>query len=166
LREPVSLSTEEMNPSISTNKWIFKGTYENITIDENHPDWTYGYGYSAQNKETKKNGTISKGTFFRFKTSGIPNISVLPMRAYLVYDNSLVLTKSASDSYSDFVELPDIVDVEIVGEKGFVVGGGVFNTKTGEFKMDRWYDLRGRRLNGKPTTQGTYYYNGKRVIVR
>ena len=161
LSGPVSLSTEEMNPSISSNKWVFKGTYENVTIDENHPDWTYGYGYAAENK-----GGLTKGKFFRFKTSQFTEVSLLPMRAYLVYDKSLVLTKSVSSSHSDFGELPDIVDVEIMGEKGLVVGGGSLNTITGELKMDRWYDLTGRRLNGKPTTQGTYYYNGKRVIVR
>ena len=60
----------------------------------------------------------------------------------------------------------EFIDVEIVGKKGLAIGGGVLNTTTGELKMDRWYDLRGRKLNGKPTTQGTYYYNGKRIIVR
>jgi len=153
----VSLSTENMNPSVHDG-WVFKGSYEQITFNNTHPDWTYGYGYSDDNKKK-----VTKGKFVRFKTSGFDKVNLTPMRAYLVYQPSL--NKSANID-NEVGELPEFVDVEIVGKKGFVIGGGIFNTKTGEFKMDRWYDLSGRRLNGKPTTQGTYYYNGKRVIIR
>ena len=153
----VSLSTENMNPSVHDG-WVFKGSYEQITFNNTHPDWTYGYGYSDDDKKK-----VTKGKFVRFKTSGFDKVNLTPMRAYLVYQPSL--NKSANID-NEVGELPEFVDVEIVGKKGFVIGGGIFNTKTGEFKMDRWYDLSGRRLNGKPTTQGTYYYNGKRVIIR
>jgi hypothetical protein len=62
--------------------------------------------------------------------------------------------------------LPDEINVVVQDEQGNVVEQGVMNTKTGEFRMDRWYDLQGRKLNGKPETRGTYYHNGKRVIVK
>ena len=29
-----------------------------------------------------------------------------------------------------------------------------------------WYDLSGRKLNGKPTTKGLYIVNGKKVVVK
>jgi len=29
-----------------------------------------------------------------------------------------------------------------------------------------WYDLHGRKLGQKPTVQGTYFYNGKRIVVK
>lgn len=32
--------------------------------------------------------------------------------------------------------------------------------------MDRWFDLQGRLLKGKPSVQGTYYHNGKAVVIR
>lgn len=153
----VSLSTENMNPSVHDG-WVFKGSYEQITFNNTHPDWTYGYGYSDDDKKK-----VTKGKFVRFKTSGFDKVNLTPMRAYLVYQPSL--NKSANID-NEVGELPEFVDVEIVGKKGFVIGGGMFNTKTGEIKMDRWYDLSGRKLNGKPTAQGTYYYNGKRVIIR
>lgn len=160
LSKPVSFSTEKMNPSVD-NRWVFKGSYEKVVLNESHPDWNYGYGYSAEDK----NG-LTKGKFFRFKTSQFTEATLLPMRAYLVYDNTRALAKSR-DAYNYALEsIPDVVDVEIIGQKGIVIGGGELNTKTGELKMDRWYDLSGRRLNAKPTTQGTYYYNGKRIIVR
>lgn len=32
--------------------------------------------------------------------------------------------------------------------------------------VDRWFDLQGRLLKGKPTVKGTYYHNGKAVVVK
>jgi hypothetical protein len=58
------------------------------------------------------------------------------------------------------------LDVILVDEKGSAIGGGTVNTVTGQFRMDHWYDLQGRKLKGKPTTKGTYYHNGKMVIVK
>ena len=29
-----------------------------------------------------------------------------------------------------------------------------------------WYDLRGRKLNGAPTTKGVYINNGKKLVIR
>lgn len=29
-----------------------------------------------------------------------------------------------------------------------------------------WYDLHGRKLGAKPTVQGSYFYNGKRIVVK
>ena len=54
----------------------------------------------------------------------------------------------------------------ILDEQNNVTERGVMNMATGQIRMDRWYDLQGRRLNSKPMTQGTYYYNGKRVIIK
>ena len=31
---------------------------------------------------------------------------------------------------------------------------------------DRWFDLQGRLLKGKPTVKGTYYHNGKAVVIK
>ena len=58
--------------------------------------------------------------------------------------------------------LPNFVDVEIEDENGLVVQSGTLNTVTG----DGWFDLKGRRLNSRPTAKGTYYNNGKRVVIK
>jgi hypothetical protein len=34
----------------------------------------------------------------------------------------------------------------------------------GESK-EAWYDLNGRKLNGKPTKKGLYIHNGRKVVV-
>lgn len=159
LSNSVSLSTDIMNPSVN-NGWAFKGVYEKVSFNEDHPEWKYAYGYSGEQKRN-----VTKGSFIRLKSTGFEKIDLAPMRAYLVYDKSLAKSARISDN-ANIGSLPEFIDVEIVGKKGHAIGGGVLNTTTGELKMDRWYDLRGRKLNGKPTTQGTYYYNGKRIIVR
>jgi len=33
-------------------------------------------------------------------------------------------------------------------------------------KLEGWYDLSGRRLNGKPTQPGVYLYNGKKIAIK
>lgn len=37
--------------------------------------------------------------------------------------------------------------------------------KIEEFKSESWYDLSGRRLNGKPTQSGIYIYNGQKIVI-
>jgi hypothetical protein len=90
-----------------------------------------------------------------------------PMKAYLVYSGELNRSASKSALGSGFgAELPDEINVVVQDEQGNVVERGVLDTRTGEFRMDSWYDLQGRKLNRKPQTQGTYYHNGSRVIVK
>ncbi len=62
--------------------------------------------------------------------------------------------------------LPDELDIEVEDEKGVVVETGRLNTVTGEVRMDRWFDLKGRKLNSRPSAKGTYYKNGKKVIIK
>ena len=38
--------------------------------------------------------------------------------------------------------------------------------QTSNLKPDVWYDLSGRKLQGKPTERGIYMYNGKKVAVQ
>ena len=45
------------------------------------------------------------------------------------------------------------------------IEGSMFNVQCSMFN-DSWYDLNGRRLNGKPTAKGIYVNNGRKVMVR
>ena len=63
-------------------------------------------------------------------------------------------------------ELPDRMDVVIIdneenGDEHTTVIGQ-FNTRTGEFKTQRNYDLKGRNTQGKTKAKGMYY--GKKVL--
>ena len=41
----------------------------------------------------------------------------------------------------------------------------MFNVQSSMFN-DGWYDLNGRRLNGKPTTKGVYVKDGKKYLIK
>ena len=84
------------------------------------------------------------------------------LNAYLVKHQSQGFAKTFGGSLN---KNPAEIDVEIVDENDNVIETGKMNPVTGEIRMDRWFDMKGRKLNAKPTTRGMYYHNGKRVIV-
>lgn len=45
------------------------------------------------------------------------------------------------------------------------IEGSMFNVQSSMYN-DGWYDLNGRRLNGKPTAKGVYINNGKKYVVK
>ena len=159
LNGPVTFNTSEMHPSTSGD-WTFKGTYVYKKFTAGDPELGRAYGFAA----SRGNG-VEVGQFVKAGTGAW----LRPMRAYLVYNDAGGLTRSINASARrpvNVAELPELIDVKVQDGKGKVVGWGTLDTRTGEFKVDRWYDLQGRRLNGKPTTKGTYYNNGKKVIVK
>ena len=158
LNAPVTFNTSEMHPSTSGD-WSFKGTYVYKKFTADDPEFGRAYGFAA----TASNG-VQVGQFVKAGSGAW----LRPMRAYLVYNGSS-LTRSINASARrpvNVADLPELIDVNIQDGKGKVVGTGTLDTRTGEFKVDRWFDLQGRRLNGKPTTKGTYYNNGRKVIVK
>ena len=43
----------------------------------------------------------------------------------------------------------------------------MLNPRTGEFSTATgWYDMKGRKLDKKPTIKGTYFHNGNKVIIK
>ena len=150
---PVTLNTTTPSTEkVSEGRWEFRGTYALTEFEENNNEAFYVFAGQARNG-------AKLGEFV--KSSGFAN----PMRAYLVYSKN-ALTKSARGSLGSNIMLPDEIDIEIEDEKGVVVETGVLNTVTGEVRMDRWFDLKGRKLNSKPSVKGTYYKNGKKVIIK
>ena len=157
--DPVVFNTSEDNFT-SSGYWHFLGTYSTRIFKSSDEEFGFAYGFAGE----EKNG-LTLGKFHKVKE----NARLLPMRGYLLYDENRSTQKSANVNASEWVsyfDLPEEIDVDILNNSGIIIGGGTFNTHTGTFKLDRWYDLQGRKLNGKPTVQGTYYHNGKRVIVK
>ena len=147
--------------------WQFVGSYNYRQWDSGNNveeiGTTYGFAGAAGNggMEIGKFGKIKEGAY------------IYPMRAYLRYVSlppPRVLFKAAP-AYAPVAsidELPESMNVVIRGEEGTTVIGTI-NTRTGEFRSadNRWFDLNGRYLgNKKPTVKGTYYNNGKKVIVK
>ena len=154
---PVTLNTTTEGEPTAANSWEFVGAYqyEKFILDNNKPV----YLFADQARDGAK-----LGEFVKIADGAYIN----PMRAYLVYHKSAAagMQKSASGNLGSNILLPDELDIEIENENGIVVQTGTLNTVTGEVRMDRWFDLKGRKLNSKPTVKGTYYKNGKRVIVK
>lgn len=64
-------------------------------------------------------------------------------------------------------ELPESLDVVIASTSESGNGTtaiGRINTRTGEFIMNRNFDIKGRKLNGTPKARGAYY--GKKVLKK
>ncbi len=139
--------------------WEFRGTLSKIVWDEKHPDLGRVYGFSA-----KEANNVRIGQFVKAGKGAWIN----PFRAYMIYNEGNSAGKSAGHAYVSAEPLPDYMDVVVVsrgatGEESKTVIGGI-NTRTGEFKMMQDYDLKGRKLNGKPTARGVYY--GKKKIIK
>ena len=63
--------------------------------------------------------------------------------------------------------VPETIDVEFVKDDakgGRTVLHGRMNTVTGEFKMLRNFDLKGRKVNSANRARGAYY--GKKVLKK
>ena len=87
--------------------------------------------------------------------------TIYPMRAYLTCKNASPvygLGKVAAEE-----TLPDVINVRFLDKNGGTLSIGTMNTRTGDIQMqDRYYDLKGRKLNGKP--QNKIMYVNKKVI--
>ena len=151
-----------VEPVAKVGEWEFRGTLGRIEWYDGHEDLGKVYGFAAGSGEG-----VSPGQFVK----AAPGAWIRALRAYIVknpasYARGLgVAAKPAAVDAST----PDKMEVVIVdrstgsGEEQTTVIGHI-NTRTGEFTMERNYDLKGRKLNGKPTVRGMYY--GKKKIVK
>jgi hypothetical protein len=147
--------TTNNDQRVVDSDWYFRAAYEKIVFGDT-PLYGSAYGFSAENTDNVVVGQFVKAG---------KKAWIRPLRGFLVYEGNSGTTKSAVGS-SLGRELPAEINVVVQDEQGNVVERGVLDTKTGEFRMDRWYDLQGRKLNGEPQVQGTYYHNGKKVIIK
>ena len=185
---PVTLNTSEERPYSFTKagvEWEFRGTYHyfDFANDSTHLVGN-SYGFVAKDQEDG----LKVGQF-RWTSS---KSFILPMRGYLVYkqldensgsgnsgNNSLPksaqMQKAPQRVYAPRMSvqssIPETLDVEIVDGNGNTTVIGKLDTRTGEIRMnsrtaDRWFDLQGRVLKGKPTVKGRYLHNGKIEIVK
>ena len=151
---PVTMKKSVM-PVVREGDWEFRGTLQ-------YKQWLTGdtalgrvYGFSAE-----KSSKVDVGKFVK---AG-PGAWIRPLRAYLIYtpqDSAQQCTGGACRpamprSVVD-ASLPENIDVVIKGADGeqtTVIGR--INTRTGEFKAYRTFDLKGRKVNGRPKARGVY----------
>ena len=147
-------------------RWEFTGTYSYKAWETGDPELGYVYGFAAKEKEVDGK-QIQVGQFVKGKAGAY----IRPLRAYLIYSPKKVLTKKSADDTDAVLtadELPSTIDVIFLDENGETSAIHSLNTYTGEFSnsVTGWYDMKGRKLDKKPTVRGNYFYNGKKVTVK
>lgn len=137
----------EHSTTLENSCWTFTGSYAKKTW-ETAPANVYGYAAASGDG-------YEAGQFVKVGN----NVALPPLRAYLTCTRK-GLAKSSTDDVSN---LPDVINVRLLGKSGETLSIGKMNTRTGEIQMqDRYYDLKGRKLNGKP--QNKIMYVNKKVI--
>lgn len=151
-------STITSNGNIQTANWSFVGTYSKITFNDENKKGIYGFAANAQGS------SIQPGQFVKAGTGA----TVPPMRAYLKYNAASALAKAAAGTEIAEENLPETITVKFIDGDGSTLSIGQMNTITGEISMDenKWFDMKGRVLNKKPTVKGTYYNKGQKVIIK
>ena len=143
----VATSAAELSVTLEKSCWEFTGSYAKKTW-ETAPSNVYGYAAASGDG-------YCAGQFVKVGK----NVTLPPLRAYLTCTRR-GLSKSSTDDVSN---LPDVINVRLLGKSGETLSIGTMNTRTGEIQMqDRYYDLKGRKLNGKP--QNKIMYVNKKVI--
>lgn len=137
----------------STGNWIFKGTYEYIAWTA--ADYAGGllYGFAGTNETG-----ITRGKFGKVGDGAY----AAPMRAYMSKANDDVVLQPIGNARPmarsvSSIDLPESIDVEFVDDADKPMAIGRMNTVTGAIKIDRWFDLKGRSTNHKPTTKGAFF---------
>ena len=156
---------------VSNDDWLFVGVYSYKVWEPG--DEELGLAYAFSGKDNSNEGKFGKIKIAdnATKLSDYPYAN--PLRAYLRKKDAGVVLKARGRAVASLVasfgleNLPETIDAEFVretanGEKTTFVGR--MNTRTGEFKMLRDYDLKGRRVNGTNKARGAYY--GKKVIKK
>jgi uncharacterized repeat protein (TIGR02543 family) len=159
--QKVAIQTSE-NHSVREGDWEFRGTYD-------FTDWAnlkneVGCAYIFIPSGT---GDGVSGQFRKVTADDVLD----PLHGYLIHNpinkvNRPTSAAFAAPSTANTFSLPDVINIKIESEDGKTTALGSFNTRTGEMKIDRWFDAQGRLLKGKPTIEGIYYNNGKKVIVK
>ena len=154
--------------------WIFRGTWEYKKWAEGDPELGYAYGFAAN---SSKENNIEVGDFVKVGVGAW----IRPMRAYLV-KSEIPPKVQGVRANGAYVKRPSVVQEELPELMSVIIGGdedsneeqttviGHFNTRTGEFKMNRnrnagarTFDLKGRYVGDKANrARGAYY--GKKVL--
>lgn len=161
--------TVDGDPSISGDKWSFRGAYNYFVFGDSTDILGRAYGFSAET-----DGNIPVGKFVR----GGENANIPALRAYLVHEKAPSPIKANFLSNAQLVSAPQVnysleipnetVIVEFDDEERTTVIG-TLNPVTGQIRMksaDRWFDVQGRLLKGKPTAKGRYFHNGRVEIIK
>lgn len=141
--------------------WVFRSSLGYRKWEKGDSDLGKVYGFVAYDINNLKQGE------FRKVTAG----SVIrSLRAYLSYEPKAqgVRAMGASKTIAslDEANLPETIEVQFKDVNGELAGISKINTRTGAFVDNKWFDVKGRGMNSKPTMKGSFYNDGNKVIVK
>lgn len=158
----VSSGSREFSATSNGITWSMKGVYENKVWETGDSEIGSAYLFAGQKKDGYKIGEFAKlGA----------GASLQPMRIYLLKDALAQLNRPGMfGSVNHYVE-PESIGVRFVDDEEFDEGEETMVEKRitvipTVIKSNRWYDMKGRALDSKPTAKGNYYYNGKRITIK
>lgn len=153
----------------STSKFAFKKESGNYVIE---PTGSSEHSFKLENTCWEFTGTYaykhwsSANNLYGFDAAdGVfvkaLSATIYPMRAYLTCSQAQFVNGLGKVAASE--PLPDVINVRFLDKDGGTLSIGKMNTRTGDIQMqDHYYDLKGRKLNGKP--QNKIMYVNKKVI--
>jgi uncharacterized repeat protein (TIGR02543 family) len=185
--ETVSLNTNDIVVPVSNTdggKWQFRGVYSREEWESGDRQvWGYVSNTSSEVAKIGKFLRAGAGAYidpmrgYLYNTQAEEQTSTPQASRRLLAKSANLSTQTASISNGsgfnsievDFIEREVEADVETetVPEVEETTVISKVNPISGGIKaVNGWFDMRGRKLNAKPTTKGIYYFNGKQVIVR
>lgn len=148
----IAETPKTLNPAIGRGIWFILASDEFMEFTPEHLISDNIYGFNDQVTEDFK----TAGQFVKVGAGA----TLPPFRAFIFTRD--IFTPELKEK-----NRPATMDVVIVegtnGNEHTTVIGSI-NTRSGEFKMNRNYDLKGRKLNGTHQARGAYY--GKKVLKK
>ncbi len=154
-----TLNTTTLSTDATAGNWTMRGVYEYKVWPEGDSDLGFVYGFA--------NKAGSDNQIGEFVEAGA-GADIVPMRMYLKETVPQGVRGNGKYNYSSHTGPAKVVRVQIVEGDGDDETTAIKHVATVPtvVKSNRWFDVKGRALNGKPTAKGTYYYNGQRVIIK
>ena len=154
------INTSSLSPVTfgTNNEWEFRGTYNYKKWEEGDSQIGHVYGFAAKEKDN-----VKAGQFVKVKAGAF----IKPMRAYLYYNKKALARRGALAKATDDEDLPSTIEVVFKDKNGVIASIHRMDPVTGAITpVEGWYDMKGRKLDKKPTLPGTYFNNGEKVIIK
>lgn len=163
---PENVTAGSSTSDANDGTWTFRGTYRRLAYKADGSADLDGsvFGFASASKEVDGK-MVNAGEFVKAKDgAGVP-----AFRAYLTYEgtNNAFRAPIRGIAADAGPEIPDRITVRLLGKDGTVTAVGTMNTTTGDVKIEQWFDMQGRPVDGTPALPGTYINNiGSKIMIR
>jgi hypothetical protein len=145
--------------------WTFQGTYSRLAYKADGTADLDGtvFGFASSTKEVDGN-MVNAGQFVKAKDgAGVP-----AFRAYLTYQGSNDMFRAPARRVAESdADIPDRITVRLLGKDSTLTAVGTMDTANGNVKIEKWFDMQGRPVEGTPTQPGMFINNsGSKLMIK